>query len=380
MTMTDAPGPRLRLLADDLTGALDTAAELTALCGPVEVLWDGAAEGPSPPGSVALDSGTREATRDAAIARAGSLAPALAGAGIAYKKVDSLLRGHVAAELAACFRLGAWRHCVLAPAFPAQGRITRGGRLMVGRPEGGGWSPAGERGLQDMLAAEGLPAETGRTDAPLPPGIAVFDAATEEDLARLAALGRAAQGPVLWCGSGGLARALAGEAKVWPSTLLEAPVLGLFGSDQAVTARQLAACGPSWLRLAEGGSAGAAGIARRMGKTGVALASLDLPPGLARGEAARRIEAAFVALARRLPRPGTLIAAGGETLRALCRGLGARSLRTAGLVAPGVPRSVMQGGAWDGVSVISKSGAFGTDALWRDLLGHNGLPMGNIHQ
>ncbi|WP_043361481.1 four-carbon acid sugar kinase family protein [Belnapia sp. F-4-1] len=379
MTMTDAPGPRLRLLADDLTGALDTAAELTALCGLVEVLWDGMTEAASPPGSVALDSGTREATRDAAIARVGSLAPALAGAGIAYKKVDSLLRGHVAAELAACLRLGAWRHCVLAPAFPAQGRITRGGRLMVGQPEGG-WSPAGERSLPDMLAAEGLPAKTGRTDAPLPPGIAVFDAVTEEDLARLATLGRAAQGPVLWCGSGGLARALAGEAKVRPSTLLEAPVLGLFGSDQAVTARQLAASGPSWLRIAEGGSAGAADIARRMAATGVALASLDLPPGLARDDAARRIEAAFVALAHCLPRPGTLIAAGGETLRALCRGLGARSLRTAGLIAPGIPRSVMQGGAWDGVAVVSKSGAFGTDALWRDLLGHNGLPIGSIHQ
>ena len=30
--------PDLRLLADDLTGALDTAAELTALCGPVLTL------------------------------------------------------------------------------------------------------------------------------------------------------------------------------------------------------------------------------------------------------------------------------------------------------------------------------------------------------
>ena len=112
----------------------------------------------------------------------------------------------------------------------------------------------------------------------------------------------------------------------------------------------------------------------------MALASLDLPAGLARGEAARRIEAAFAELARSLPRPGTLIAAGGETLRALCRSLGARSLETTGLVAPGVPRSAMRGGAWDGVEVVSKSGAFGADALWRDLLAGNGLPIGSTER
>jgi D-threonate/D-erythronate kinase len=377
--MIHPAAPALRLLADDLTGALDTAAELSALYGPVRVLWDGSATATSQPGSIALDSGTRETERDVASARVTSLAPALAGPGIAYKKVDSLLRGHVAAELAACLRLGAWHHCVFAPAFPAQGRITRGGRLLVRQPDGD-LSPA--RGdLLAMLAAEGLPARPGSFDAPLPPGVAVFDAETEDDLARVAALGRQAQGPVLWCGSGGLARALAGEARARPSTALQRPVLGLFGSDQAVTARQLAACGPCWIRLVEGGGAEAAArVARQMETAGVALASLDLPPGLARGEAARRIEAAFTDLAHRLPRPGTLLAAGGETLRALCRGLGARSLETTGVVAPGVPRSVMRGGGWDGLEVVSKSGAFGTDMLWRDLLAQNGLPIGSIDE
>ena len=137
--MIHLAAPALRLLADDLTGALDTAAELSALCGPVRVLWDGDAA--STAGSIALDSGTREIERDAAVARVEALARALVGAGIAYKKVDSLLRGHAVAELAACLGLGAWRHCVVAPAFPAQGRITRGGRVLAA-PPGGGWSPA----------------------------------------------------------------------------------------------------------------------------------------------------------------------------------------------------------------------------------------------
>ena len=48
------------------------------------------------------------------------------------------------------------------------------------------------------------------------------------------------------------------------------------------------------------------------------------------------------------------------------------------LVTPGVPRSRLRGGAWDDVTVVSKSGAFGPDALWRDLLAGNGHSFGSI--
>ena len=195
---------RLRLLADDLTGALDSAAELAGLCGPVPVAWRAAAW---PDGSLALDTATREAGRDEAFARVQALAPALADADIAYKKLDSLWRGQAAAELAACLAAGGWQHCVLAPAFPAQRRITRGGRVLVGQADGC-WAPAPIDPVA-ALAAEGLQARPGRDDAPLPPGISLFDAETEDDLARIVALGAPLRAPVLWCGSGGFARALA---------------------------------------------------------------------------------------------------------------------------------------------------------------------------
>jgi len=364
--------PVLRLIADDLTGALDTAAALTGLCGPVPVAWDAAAGAGS--GSLALDTGTREIGREAAIARLRAVAaPVLDGAGIAYKKIDSLLRGHVAAELAACVTAGDWAHCVVAPAFPAQGRITRDGQVMARQPDGT-WSPV-RPDLLAALHAEGLRATRGRQDTVLPPGIAVFDAESDAELARIAGLGRTARGPVLWCGSGGLAHALAGDAAARTSTRLRWPVLGLFGSDQAVTARQLAACDACRIRVAGGGAAEASRIATMMGGIGAALVSIEVPAGMDRAAAARRIEAVMTGLTQRLPRPGTLIVAGGETLRAICRGLGVQSLEATGLVAPGVPRSVMRGGAWGGVEVVSKSGAFGGDTLWRDLLAGNGLPL-----
>ena len=356
--------PVLRLLADDLTGALDTAAELAALCGPVPVRWNASTAA----GSLALSSASRELGRDAAVAAVQALLPALAGGTLAYRKLDSLLRGNVAAELAACWASGAWRHAVLAPAFPAQRRIARGGQVLAGTPAGG-WAAVP---MPDWAAA-GLHLLPGRLDAPLPPGISWFDAEDDATLARIATLGRAAAGPVLWCGSGGLARALAGTAQVAPSLALQGPVLGLFGSDQPATARQLAACGPAALRI--GGAGDAARVGQLLAAQGVALVSLGLPEGLGREDAARRIATGFAGLLHALPRPGTLLVAGGETLGAICAALGAEALLATGLVMPGVPRSRLQGGRWDGLEVISKSGAFGGETLWRDLLAANTLPF-----
>src|SRR3954463_13094288 len=102
----------VHLLADDLTGALDTAAELVGLTGPVHAFWHGAL--PSLlPANAALDSGTRELDAAAAVAATAALATHLDGAEIAYKKIDSLLRGPTIAEVAACFRAGGWERGVL---------------------------------------------------------------------------------------------------------------------------------------------------------------------------------------------------------------------------------------------------------------------------
>lgn len=355
----------LRLIADDLTGALDTAAAFVALTGPVDVRWDGG----SGEGGLALDSGTRECGADEAVARVAALAPAMAGAQIAYKKVDSLLRGAVMDELAACWRLGAWDRCVVAPAFPFQGRVTRGG-VQLAR-EGEGWRKVAD--VSALARAAGLDARRADPAAPLAQGVLIFDAQTDDDLAAVAALGRAAPGRVLWCGSAGLAQALVGP-RARRDDRLAAPVLGLFGSDQAVTTRQLAACGAIWSRLPDGSEASAATLAQGLRRAGAAFASLALPDATPRAQAAARIAAELGALALRLPRPGTLIVAGGETLRALCGALGATHLTATGEVEPGLPRSLLRGGRWDGLPVISKSGAFGPDALWRDLLRRNGLP------
>ena len=71
--------------------------------------------------------------------------------------------------------------------------------------------------------------------------------------------------------------------------------------------------------------------------------------------------------------PGTLLIAGGETLKALSVAVGANALQVSGRLEPGVPRSVIKGGPWAGIDVISKSGAFGPPDLWWKLLSRNGF-------
>ncbi|NLS14977.1 four-carbon acid sugar kinase family protein [Rhizobium sp. P40RR-XXII] len=394
--------PTLRLIADDLTGALDTAVEFVGVYGPIEV-ERGDALPASLPDCLAIDSGTREKTAAEAAAILSGIAPLLQGADLAFKKVDSLFRGPWAAELAACFRLGHWRHCILAPAFPHHGRHTRGGRQVLFAGKDAWRDVSGD--LAAHLRAEGLPAFNtaldrtsvdGVENQPIPDGIHVFDAHSDDDLdAVIAWVSSRLEGPVLWSGTGGLARALArnidlvrhrrtqaerdaGEQLPSPtvpiSRRLQRPVLGLFGSDQPITLAQLQACGPNWLKLAEGADADA--VDHQIQQSGVAMVSIDLPAGLARDDAARRIEATFGGMAKALPAPGTLIVAGGETLRNLCSALDVTALSITGQAAPGLPRSTIVGGPWQGTTVISKSGAFGGPTLWRDLLSENGLIAG----
>lgn len=114
-------------------------------------------------------------------------------------------------------------------------------------------------------------------------------------------------------------------------------------------------------------------VQRKLAGDGIALVKFSLAEGLTRAEAARRIAREMTALIAALDRPGTLIVAGGETLKAACIALGAHALQVTGRIVPGLPRSVLQGGRWAGVDVVSKSGAFGTRELWRDLLRDNHL-------
>ena len=84
--------------------------------------------------------------------------------------------------------------------------------------------------------------------------------------------------------------------------------------------------------------------------------------------AARRIGESFTNLLAQLPQPGALFVTGGETLSHVCAALGTEALQVQGEIEPGIPVSLLKGGKWQGVRVISKSGAFGNEGLIRRLI------------
>ncbi|MFC8662344.1 four-carbon acid sugar kinase family protein [Streptomyces sp. NPDC057199] len=113
--------PRVFALADDLSGAAETAAAL-GLRG--RIVLDPATASPREGESVVLDLDTRQLPpQDAASAVRAALA--YADGGVVLKKIDSLLRGNLAAE-AAAYATGA-TGVVIAPALPVAGRTVREG-------------------------------------------------------------------------------------------------------------------------------------------------------------------------------------------------------------------------------------------------------------
>lgn len=358
----------LKLLADDLTGALDTSAEFVGACGPIDIVWSAGSLAPGNP-SFAIDSGTRECETHQAAAVVRRIAPQLEGADVAFKKVDSLLRGPWGAELGACLQSGLWDTCIVAPAFPHQGRVTRDGRQYQRMPDGS-WSAAGPA-IIDQLRECGLEARRAGSHTTPQKGISIFDAERDDDLDRIARIGRDFSGKVLWCGSGGLAAALARGSDVSVSTHLKTPLLGIFGSDHAVTAAQLSLCEAVLLRSYDVGTS-IEEIGRALGR-GAALIRLETSGAMSRTEAAEHFASEITRLVQTIDPPKTLIIAGGETLKAQMLAVEARALRVIGRLEPGLPRSVIQGGPWAGVDVISKSGAFGPSDLWFSLLRQNRL-------
>lgn len=362
----------LRLLADDLTGALDTSAELVGAFGPLDVYWS-ADEAQRDDASFVFDSGSRELDAVQAAASVQRLTPLLCGAAIAFKKMDSLLRGPWAAEIAACLQAGSWDASIVAPAFVHQGRRTRAGRQYALGPDGN-WNVVGGNLVEELrrhhLETRLVDAKT-NPKADLQPGVNVFDAETDLDLDRVVEIGRRYSGQVLWCGAGGLAAALARGTQASVARSLKTPVLGVFGSDHPATEAQLEACEDVVIRAGQG-YLDVDHIRRRLGE-GVALVRLTPPGTKSRTQAALHFAEEIVRLSRSIGKPATLLIAGGETLKAQCLAVQARALRVLGRLEPGVAKSVIQGGAWAGVDVISKSGAFGSPGLWRNLLSENSL-------
>jgi len=353
----------LRLLADDLTGALDTAAQFTGSIGPLPVLLDQTAAAPE--GSYALNLSCRDGDQKTAVACTRDSLHCYSGGDLAFKKIDSLLRGHWAAELAEIVKSGMFRRIVLAPAVPAHGRLTRDGVQMLAQS-------SGDRILIKDVAAELKRHGVSRCSVDCE--IVVLDAECDADLDAIAR--RYANEPAtLWCGAAGLARALA-QRPPRAARPLEQPHLVIVGSRHPVTLRQLevfAEAQPECLTPMAAEQGFIAGIRTRLETFGQCVVLPALPSGLTEFEAAERIARSVELLSGRLPPLGGLTVVGGETFAGVCRVFKATRLRVDGEFLHGVPACCIESGLWSGIFCASKSGAFGEPDWLLEHLGRKTL-------
>lgn len=366
----------VRILADDLSGALDAAGPFARADAPVSVYWDPQlASGDAGP-RVALDTATREAGAERAAARARIGARALWGgrAGVAFKKVDSVWRGSPAAEIAAVCDEIAFARVVVAPAFPQQGRVTRGGAQWVA--DGEGWRVV-ENDIVADLRRHGIDAARETFATPSTRAV-VCDAETPAELDAIVARHQAAGARTLWCGTSGLARALASRLASAaapprsPGVSSDGGVLVVVGTDHPVSLQQS--------RVLEGAPGVVCrtvdAVTHEMSLAGgrapddrVVLLRFRLPERTPRDDARRLIAEALAVEASRLPRPGLAVVTGGETVRSLCEALGATRLDVVAEREPGIPVARMRDGRWAGTAVLSKSGGFGSADLFLRIAG-----------
>jgi D-threonate/D-erythronate kinase len=368
----------------------------------------------------AVDLDVREQPAGETYARARAAAVAVsqwAGTRV-FAKIDSTLRGELGAFIGGVLVGSGMRGALAAPAFPEQGRLLVGGRLLLE----GRLAEAGAPGLPDRLAASGLRA------AAVQPAIAcsggerlrqevqrlldtganaiVVDADTPSCLEHVAKVWWRVADSLLLAGSAGIARRVAslpewgrmrdagtrrrgdrgtgdGETRGRgdagsgrgedPGYHYSANVLVVAGTPAAATLRQL----EELVRLREARILDispnrpiSGALPAPNGGVLVLRAAPAEPAGTSlrdHGECAEAVADACAVLARTY-RPGGVVLTGGATARLVCVRLGVRAVRLTGELAPGVPRGVLVGGVWDGTEVVTKAGGFGGPSLLIDAI------------
>jgi D-threonate/D-erythronate kinase len=376
----------IAIIADDLTGAADAGVQFvhagyrSAVSFRVtEVLEVGL-------DAVVFDTDSRAMPAGFAARRVLGAAHAARDARIVYKKLDSTLRGNVAAELAAALG-GARRDCVVvAPAFPAAGRTTVGGIQRVhGIPvdetemASDPHTPVREANVPSLLAdtfsSVGRLSVEDLADSELVGGTledyecVVADAERDDDLE---ALVRAVPDParVLWAGSAGLALALgsvypgpyAGTARVQRAPVR--PVLMVVGSLSGVAREQVRRLVEAYGEVdvpVDGKEPNAVqeavGAAREALAGGTCAVVCSPEERSASGES---LLGSLAEVAAVLSGEGLfegLVLTGGATAVEVARRLGASGIRLEGEVETGVPIGALIGPR--PYPVVTKAGGFG---------------------
>jgi D-threonate/D-erythronate kinase len=376
----------IAVIADDLTGAADTGVQFVHAGYRTAVFFRATEMVADDLDAAAFDTDSRAMPAGFAAKRVLDAARVARGARIVYKKLDSTLRGNVAAELAAALGGTRRERVVVAPAFPAAGRTTVGGiqrvhgvpvdeTEMAKDPN----TPISEAHVPSLLAdtfssvgalsVENL-ADHERVRRTLEEcECVVVDAEREADLETLVrAVPDSAR--VLWAGSAGLALALgsvypgpcAGDAGVERGPVR--PVLVIVGSLSGVAREQVRRLVGEYGNVDIPVGVGEAHAVQEAVKTarealaGGACAVVRSPEK--RSAAGESVLGSLAEVAALLSEEGLfegMVLTGGATAVGVARRLGASGIRLEGEVETGVPMGVLVGPR--PYPVVTKAGGFG---------------------
>ena len=376
----------IAVIADDLTGAADTGVQFVhagyrtaVFFRATEVLEDGL-------DAVVFDTDSRAMPAGFAAKRVVDAAHAARGARIVYKKLDSTLRGNVAAELAAALGGARRDRVVVAPAFPAAGRTTVGGIQRVhGVPvdetemANDPHTPVREAHVPSLLAdafsSVGLLSVEDLAEPDLVRGAVedyecvVADAERDADLEVIV---RAVPDPagLLWVGSAGLALAL---GSVYPGPYAGTtrarrtpvrPILVVVGSLSGVAREQVRRLIEAYGEVdvpvdskAPNAVREAVGAARRALAGGTCAVIRSPEERSASGESVLGSLSEVAALLSEEGLFEGLVLTGGATAVGVAQRLGASGIRLEGEVETGVPMGLLAGPR--PYPVVTKAGGFG---------------------
>lgn len=373
------------MIADDLTGATDTAAAFAVHGFATVVVLNRRARLPHAAEVIVLTTDSRHDSPRVARRKVRRACAWLRARGVRvlYKKMDSTLHGNIVAEVEAIRDAAGFACALVCPANPAQGRIVRRGVLFV-RGKKAAELPAhfAAQGLRDATAVRS-PVRAGEVSAAIcsESRFVIADAVSRRDLARLARAALNAPASVLLAGSAGLAGTLAEllARKKAPSppqsrrhlrgsteaervarrTIPAGPVLVLSGSRNPVTERQLEvllrADRARLLALEDGGRP-----VIPTQPTGTESLIVRLPIHQ-RSETEIQCRLTGLNPLLRERRVSGLLLTGGDTALLVARWLRISSITIRGEIVPGLAWGHIVGGLADGLAVCTKPGGFGDE-------------------
>lgn len=411
--------PATGIVADDLTGATDSAVQFTRLGWAARMALTTPDTGSARAGEViALVTDARAAGPAAARSSTSAAVEALlaSGASRLFLKIDSTLRGTVNEQIEGALEVWSKRHpkavAIVCSAYPAMGRTVEHGRILV---DGRGVettaigtdpvTPVATSELCELIPGSTHVALRGtrpsqnvaQLRAAIDGGarIITVDAVTDEDLTRIAEATNLLGDEAIPVGAGGLATAI---ARSWSSappghalppaeaSRVVVVVSSLHDSSRAQSdyllahypAERTLVLAPA-LDLALNPAGIIAWVEQEFITRGpipelvIVISPLERPAETALGEttAAELVADSLAAVTRcvlETEGASALMLMGGEGAKAVLSRLGAHSLLVRDAIREGIPIGSVEGGIADGVTFVTKAGGFGVPQTVHDIV------------